>query len=235
MYRLFVISLILALFVICIAYAEKVVLIVDDPQGTRDVLIVERLEAMGHTVESHSDNEAHPVDLDGADLLFITATVTSTNLGGAYADSTIPVINCEGFTYDDMGFIPADPNIIGSDTIAIVNADHPITQGFPEEVTVYNSSYKIMSGRLEGDVDILAVRTDNPEEVTIGVYEEGAKTLTGETKARHITLFVHDQWPKVNDDGWELVERSVVYALEKDAAVEPANKLAVTWASVKKR
>ena len=115
-----------------------------------------------------------------------------------------------------MGFAAADSafcDIAGVDKIVIVNKDHPITQGFPEEVTVCNPPSKLMSGPLEGDVDILAVRTDDPEEVTIGVYEKGAETLTGETQTRHITLFAYE-WPNINDVGWELAVVYVEMALD---------------------
>lgn len=239
MFRLFVVLLSLAPLVVCTAYAEKVALIGGGVPDPVDNLLVEHLEGLGLTVEPHADSEPQPVDLDGVDLVFISGTCESDNISDAYADSTVPVINNEAWSYDRMGFANDFSNSNG-DAIVIVNADHPITQGFPAEVTVYDAPNRIQSADLLGDVDILAVRTDNPAHATIGVYEAGAKTFTGETlRARHITLFSHNEsWTVINDDGWKLIENSALYGLGKSLAelqeaVEPTGKLAVRWADIK--
>ena len=237
MFRLCAISLILALLLVCMAYAEKVVLIGSGAPDPSDVILIEHLEGLGLEVESHSHDEPQPLDLNGVDVVFISATVSSGNIGSFYADSTVPVINCEAWTYDDMGFSVGQFDIDG-DKIAIVDADHPIAQGFSGEVTIHSAASEIMSASLEGDVTVVAVRTDDPAQATIGVYEAGATTLIGETKAIHITLFPHNEsWTLMTDDGWTLIEQSVLYAIgrHEGSSVEPVNKLAVTWSSIKKR
>ena len=236
MFRLFAVSLILALFWVCMAYAEKVVLIGSGAPDPSDNILIEHLEGLGLDVESHSHDEPQPLDLDGVDVVFISGTISSGNIGSSYLDSTVPVVNCEAWTYDDMGFATGQSDV-SNDKIAIVDADHPIAQGFSGEVTIHSSAGKIMSSSLEGDANVVAVRTDDPEQATIGVYEAGAETLTGETQAIHITLFAHNEsWTLITDDGWKLIEQSVLYALGKyeGASVEPVNKLAVTWSSIKK-
>ena len=82
----------------------------------------------------------------------------------------------------------------------------------------------------EGDVDILAVRSDNDDLVAISVYEKGAKTMKGSTKAIHVNIFPHSTgWQMVTDDGWELIHRSILYALGQiPFDVAPEDKLAVT-------
>ena len=69
----------------------------------------------------------------------------------------------------------------------------------------------------------------------ISVYEKGAKAVTGQAKALHVNLFPHStRWGNLTDDGWKLIERSVLYALGKlPMAVEPVGKLAVRWAAIK--
>ncbi len=42
-------------------------------------------------------------------------------------------------------------------------------------------------------------------------------------------------WANITDDGWGLIESSVLYALGKSVAVEPVSKLATTWATIKKQ
>ena len=66
----------------------------------------------------------------------------------------------------------------------------------------------------EGDIEILAVRADRDDLIAISVYEKGAKILKGTTKARHVNIWPHSTgWQMVTDDGWELIHRSILYAL----------------------
>lgn len=235
MYRLFIAFALLVLFAGSVVAAEKAVFISAGAPDPRDVLMIEHLEKLGLTVEPYLETDPHPIDFADVALIFISESITSSNVSDAYADSTVPLVNCEAWTYDDMGFVAAEGDLgnANGDTITIVNPDHPITQGFPEEVKIYNIVDKILSANMQGDVEILAVRPNDPLQATIAVYEKGAKTLKGTTKARHVNLFPHVGWTSVTDDGWELIERSVLYALGKQVAVEPVSKLAVTWASIK--
>ncbi len=237
MYRMLIAFALLVLFAGSVATAGKVVFISAGAPDPRDELAIEHLEKLGLTVEAYIETNPHPVNLDGVDLIFISESITSSSIGDVYLDSTVPVVNCEAWAYDDMGFAAGDADLgnANGDTLTIVNLDHPITQGFPEEVKVYNIVDKILSAKMQGDVEVLAVRPDDPLHATISVYEKGAKTLTGETKARHINLFSHVGWTSVTDDGWELIERSVLYALGELLAVKPVSKLAVTWADIKTR
>ena len=85
----------------------------------------------------------------------------------------------------------------------------------------------------QGDVEILAVRADMEDFAAISVYESGAKTISGATKARHVNIFPHSTgWDVITDDGWKLIERSVLYALGR-MPVESEGKLAVTWGDIK--
>ena len=54
----------------------------------------------------------------------------------------------------------------------------------------------------EGDIDILAVRADNDDLVAISVYEKGAKTMKGTTKAIHVNIWPHSTGWATGDRGW---------------------------------
>lgn len=239
MYRhfLYTIFILLLLTSIAMAEGEKLVLVGSGAPDPKDNLLIENLEKWGYVVEPHEHLAKHPVDLAGIDLVFISESTSSANILGAYKDSTVPVVNAESFTYDDMGFAPNDTfNSDAGDSITIVNTDHPITAGFKGDITVSNPAAQLMTcSGLDGDVDILAVRADNDDLVAISVYEKGAKTLQGTTKARHINIWPHSTaWQSVTEDGWELIHRSILYGLGQIAAdVAPADKLAVTWGQLK--
>ena len=236
-YRFFTTVILLAFLTGSAAAAGKIILVGAGAPEARDVILVEHLEALGFTVEPHAHDEGHPVDLSGVSLVFISETTTSGNITGAYKDSTVPVVNSEGWTYDDMGFVPNDTglNSDAGDSLTIVRTDHPITQGFSGQVRVYDPAASLISaGNLEGDFDALAVRSDNESLVAISVYESGAQTVLGQTQARHVNIFGHgDGWASLTNDGWELTERAVLYAVDQLTPVEPSGKLAVRWADIK--
>ena len=87
----------------------------------------------------------------------------------------------------------------------------------------------------QGDADIIAVRVDNEKLVAMSVYEEGTKLIKGATKTRHVNIWPHSTgWEMITDDGLQLIERSVLYALGRiPQAVNPENALAVTWGYIR--
>ena len=235
MNRLFVSLVLLVVFAGSVMAAGKVALVGAGAPDPNDALIIEYLEKWGFTVEPHAHDAKHPVKLDGIDLVFIAESTSSGNILGAYTDSTVPVVNAETYVYDDMGFATdgtfnSDPG----DTFIILNKNHPITKGFPDKVKVHNPEAQIMCcNDMQGDIDILAVRADMEDFVTISVYEKGAKTTKGKTKTRHVNIWAHTTGlGMITDDGWELIERSVLYALGR-LPVEGEGKLAVTWGEIK--
>ncbi len=220
------------------AAGEKLLLVGSGEPDPKDVLLVDYLEEWGYEIELREHLAKHPGNLAGIDFVFISESTSSANILDAYEDSAIPVVNAESWTYDDMGFAPdgtfnSDPG----DDLTIVNSDHPITEGFKDKVTVSKPAVSLMTcSGFEGDVDILAVRSDIDDLVAISVYEKGAKTMKGTTKAIHVNIFPHSTgWQMVTDDGWELIHRSILYALGQiPFDVAPEDKLAVTWGQIKK-
>jgi hypothetical protein len=218
--------------------AGAVILVGSGTPDAKDALIVSRLEQLGFTVDAQLDAGDHPADMAGVDLVFISESTSSANLLGAYTDSTVPVVNCETWTFDDMGFAAGDAgfNSDAGDTLTVLNNAHPITEGLGDTVLVHDPAISLMAASgLGGDVGILAVREDTPERAAVAVYEAGASTLTGETQAIHVLLFPHSTgWALLTDEAWGIVDRSILYALDA-LPVSPKGRLPVTWSALKQR
>ena len=239
MYRYFCLSIFVLLFAVggALAEGEKMVLVGSGEPDPKDVLLIEHLEEWRYDVEPHQHLAKHPVNLADVDIVFISESTSSANILDAYKDSSVPVVNAETWTYDDMGFAADGTfNSDAGDDITIVDSEHPITEGFKGDITVSKPAIALMTcSGFEGDVEILAVRADNDDLVAISVYEKGAKTIKGSTKARHVNIWPHSTgWEQVTDDGWELIHRSILYALGQiPFDVAPEDKLAVTWGQIK--
>ena len=239
MSRHFLLSIFVLLFAVgsVIAKGEKLVLVGSGEPDPKDALLIEHLKEWGYVVEPHQHLAKHPVNLADIDLVFISESTSSGNILDAYKNSTVPVVNAETWTYDDMGFAADGTfNSDAGDDLTIVDTEHPITEGFKGDITVSKPAIALMTcSGFEGDVDILAVRADNDDLVAISVYEKGAKTIKGSTKAIHVNIWPHSTgWQQVTDDGWELIHRSILYALGQiPFDIAPRDKLAVTWGQIK--
>ncbi len=214
--------------------ADKLILIgKNDPINSNDQILMDHLVGLGLDVEYHSEPEQHPVDTNGAVGVFISESVTSTNIGPAY-DLPIPVIMSEPGLIDDMKMGTGADNA-GATSIEIVDPNHPITKGFNGVVTVL-SQPGVMEGasELEGEVQILATLEGDPGMTMVFVYEKGAQMQGQEAPARRAFVF-NEQYsnPLMNDDGWTIVERAVTWVLSTEASVSYGGTLATSWGALK--
>ena len=182
----------------------------------------------------------------GADLIVLSGSMGSPDASGkGYHTSAIPVVNFEPFSYDNFGWTGDVQNTdfgdsqINRDTIQIEDASHPITNGFSSGPLVVLANAAADSrfgfGVPSGDADVLATYqgggTGNGKS-TLFVYEKG-DNLVGPTddnpavataSGRYIGFFldygagVPDLYAKMNDNGKQLFDQAVQYAV---AAPEP--------------
>ena len=91
----------------------------------KDAPLIEHLEEWGYVVEPHQHLAKHPVNLADIDLVFISESTSSGNILDAYKNSTVPVVNAETWTYDDMGFAADGTfNSDAGDDLTIVDTEH---------------------------------------------------------------------------------------------------------------
>lgn len=192
---------------------------------------------MGFEVEVHSEDEQDPVDLTDAAVVMVTESVLSGNIADGYNDVDVPVIINEAWIWDDMGFV-ADGTQSKTDidtTLVIENPGHAITEGFAGDVEIAAQPVIFMSASaFEGNVQVLAT-VKSTGNVALAVYEAGAQTDKGRTAGRRVAMFLFNDTPlALTEDGWTLVERSILWALgEIGQPVEPEGALAVTWGHLK--
>lgn len=207
------------------------------PPGGADATVKTRLEGLGFEVEVHSHTESHPVDVEGAAVVFISESVLSGNVGGAYKDSPVPVIINEAWVLDDMNFAPGgEPFSKNADlSIIIKDPNHPIAGGLNGEVNVVTGNGQILAcSDLQGDVQIVATLANG--DATLAAYEVGAKIADGsKVPARRVFAFLHEAAVSLlTDDGWTLIENSVLWAVEEPRiAVDPGGSVPATWGMLK--
>ena len=218
------------------AHAVKIVMIsAADPPAGADVMVIERLEGLGFEVESHSQNEQDPVDLTGVDAVVIGEALGSGNVTDGYKDVSIPVITIEAFVLDNMALATDGTFNQDQDNMLNIVDAHPIAGNLSGTVEIASAIADICSvGEVLGDVQIIAEIAANGH-TALAIWEAGSNDADGNPiPARRAFAFLHaNLTPLLNDDGWGLFDRSVLWALDQLTPVNPEGSLPTTWGTIK--
>ena len=233
-------SLLLVLIFTSWATAATIIVIAKElPAGAPDQALADHVAALGFDVEIHSSAEAQPLDVSGVVAVVIGEALSSGSMSDFYRDVAIPLVICESYILDEMKFSPDGTSYNGTDdmSLVIVDPDHPIAGGLTGTVEVTSQVAQIVSSPdVQGDVNIIAT-TEISGEASIFTYETGALDIEGvPVPGPRVFVFLHENNTEfVTDDGWGLIERSVLWAVGQldGAAVTPEEAIATTWGDLK--
>ncbi len=104
-------------------------------------LILHLENDLGHTANIYNSDDDDPGVVEEAnDLIFVTESLGSSAIAGDYSVTNKPFISTEFYVLDDMGFASTAAFTGGASNegsiVKIVNPDHPIAQGLPEEFSI---------------------------------------------------------------------------------------------------
>jgi hypothetical protein len=160
-----------------------------------DEQIMDILESHPYEVTVIEDDQATAADGDGANLVVISETAFSLDIGGTFRDVEAAVICMEGLVWDDMDMAPeASSSALGSGVITDPNS--PLSGGLSGTVSLVEG---VGSGTLYTVPAVAAerfvVRTVNPNQVIGFAFEAGATMENGfSAPARRVGLgFDHDR------------------------------------------
>ena len=216
--------------------AEKIIVITAvDPPGAPDKSLMDHVAGLGFDVEAYASTQPQPVDTSGAIAVVIGEALSSSNILGSYKDVAVPLVIAESYILDEMQLaVDGSWNLVDDMTIVIVDPAHPIAGGMTGEVQIASQISQIVStSDIQGDVNIIA-NTKIAGDACIATYETGALGMDGvPVPAPRVLIFLHENMTAfVTDDGWKLVERSVLWAVGA-ASVAPEAAMATTWGDLK--
>ena len=124
------------------AYAQRpAIFYVADPTALNaaDQAAFDRLTALGFSVTAIDDNLSDPADATGQQLIVISSTVTSGNIGTKHTATAVPILNWEPALFDELGIQANNANgvTIAGTRVQIVDASHPLAGGLPAGVVVF--------------------------------------------------------------------------------------------------
>ncbi|GIV32716.1 MAG: hypothetical protein KatS3mg031_0251 [Chitinophagales bacterium] len=183
-----------------------------------DAFIKTRMEQLGYQVTVVSDASVATNHATGMDLIFISSTINSGNVGNKFTSVALPVINCEPYIFDDMKMTDNSTsnygNIYTQTQINIINNSHPLAAGLSAgNKTVYNSSDRLVWGNPASSAIKIATAVGNSSQYVLFAYETGATMFGMTAPARRIGFFLYDTGAeKLNSNGVALLEAALQWA-----------------------
>lgn len=180
-----------------------------------DALVKTRMENLGYTVEAIDDNAASASAASEADIVLVSSSTTSSNVGSALNACTAPMVVWETWLFDDMGMSGTSQDVDfgnGGDITSIEVADpgHDIADGLSGTVEV---GTQVGFGVPGGEATIVATLSGDDGKAAVYAYEEGASMVSGTAPNRRVGFFLNDATGgAMTDEGWRMFEAAIRWA-----------------------
>jgi hypothetical protein len=204
-----------------------------------DPSIVRRYAGYGYEVvqESYKIRFPRPEDADGFDCVMASSSMSSQIIGSFFKSVPVPVIIFEVYACDDMAMV--QPSVVDSATgetsvdytddyephstqITIVNESHPMAGGLSGSFPFCTEPDKIQWIRPPSTATKIAVLEDDTNEVFLCGYDTGDTLYDGTVAAARRVAFGLGDYnaDHMTDEGWQLFDAVVWWALGKEAVDE---------------
>ena len=196
-----------------------------------DASVQERLQGLGIDVVIENDAASLATDVPDKNVVVISSSVQSTDVGNKFLGATVPVVSWESFLQDDMLYTgtiqDTDFGTPGSQTtINIVNEGHPMAAGFANgPVTVHTSGQPANFGIPVAGATIIASIDDNDvDRAVLYGLETGTLLYDGATTtaSRQVHLWLTDAAISVaTDEGLKLFDAAMSWAVNRTLTYVP--------------
>jgi hypothetical protein len=158
---------------------------------------------------------------DGKQLIVVSSTVSSGDVGDKFRNSAVPVLNWEQAVQDNflmtLNTDGTDRGTLADQTqVSIVKADHPLAAGLSAGLKTATTNAQAYSwGVPNQNAVIVATVADNPARALIYGYDKGAILIDGSTPApaRRVMFFSGDGgFAAYTEDALKLFDAAVQWA-----------------------
>jgi N-acetylneuraminic acid mutarotase len=194
-----------------------------------DAKIKTRLENMGFTVQVIQDTAATQTTTTGKNLVVISSTVGSGNIGNRLTNVTVPILNWEPFLQDDLQMVGTSlGSVSGQTQLTIVAPSHPLAAGLSGNVTTTSSSSDFTWGQPSSGATVVAHGLNQAARPMIYAYDQGATMVGMTAPARRVGFFLTNSTADVlTTQGWQLFDAAVNWLA--GGQTQPPAPSAITW------
>jgi hypothetical protein len=183
-----------------------------------DSAIADRLRKLGFALTTKSGSGAATSDAAGKDVVVLSSTVQSGDVGAKFRTVTTPVLNWESALQDDLGMTAntegTDRGVQSSQTqIVITDSNHPMATGYSGTLTILTSSGTLSWGKPNGNAAKIASVVGNGNRTALYGYERGASMVGLAAPARRVGFFLEDnEAVRLNTAGWNIFDAALRWA-----------------------
>ena len=202
-----------------------------------DPEVVGALENMGFEVTIVEDSPSVTEDADGMDLIVISSTVSSGNVGPKFRDVAVPAVVWESYVYDDMQMTgPTSDGDFGNvaeadwtTQVQVLDDTHPIATGYStdEVVEVYTDAAQMVWGMPSFSTVVPILALPDTDTFVTFAYDAGDEMVELAAPARRVGFFFHDDGtagsgPEVaTADAWKLFDNAILWATGRESEIAP--------------
>ena len=159
-----------------------------------DLVLRDRMTALGFDVTEKSDAQLASSDAAGQDVVVVSETVTSGNVNTKLTNVAVPVLDMEPSLLDDLRMTSAstsDYGTTGNQTqINLVDSTHPLSAFLSGVRTINTTGGTYLRGNPGGDVSVVGRLVSSGAPAGIFGYELGVQMASMPAPARRVGLFV---------------------------------------------
>ena len=203
----------------------NVLFVVSDPHNLTpsDAAAFDRLKSIfgAGSVMLKDDNGIQTSDANGKDLVVISASVHSGNVGNKFTHLNVGIVTWESWLYDDLYLTgnTADweygEHFDGTSQIVITNAGHPLAAGLPlgaHEVLTTNGT--VRWGKPKSHAARIGRVNSTTGEYMVFGYEAGQQLFSGTAAGRRVGLFFDANFHHATNKGKLLFDAAVIWAAQ---------------------
>jgi hypothetical protein len=184
--------------------------------GRGDNAVKSRLVNSGFSVTVVADSGLGNNPKVSQDLVLISRTITSSNVGTKLRAVAKPVMVWEPTLYDDMGMVDGTSGGYGTtanSTSVVVNAAAgALAAGLSGTVVAFSSAQELNYGVPNGQAITVASVPGHAEQWAAFAYDVGAQMPGLAAPARRLAFFLSDMSAaNLNNDGWRLFDAAVTW------------------------
>jgi hypothetical protein len=183
-----------------------------------DAAIRTRLLNLGYQVVVKSGPASQTADADNKDIIVISSTINSSDVGAKFRNVEVPVLNWETNLSDELGMTG---NVAGTDQgtlagqsqIQIVDPAHPLSAGKTGNVAIYTSASVLTWGKPNAHAAKVATIAGDANKAVVYAYEQGTGMVGLRAPARRVGFFLENaSGLQLSGNGQALFDAAVAWA-----------------------
>jgi len=222
------IGTILVLFVYSASFAfgaEVLFVVGENDLRAGDLSIKNHLENRGFNVITREDTIVKSEDALGKDLVILSESARSREIGTKFRDASVPVICSEPWLFSNLGMTGQTKKVdygrkSHQKKILIINPDHPLCASCSKEVQVCSKSFFMGWGVPGENAIAVAGLSRDPNKCTIFAYDAGVEMPGLVAPAKRVGLFLfRNTANSFTPEGWSFFDSAVDWSISSTETV----------------